>query len=72
MQTKLRSHIAVAVAYANSCSSDLILSLETLTWPECGPKKTKKKRSTEKTKRHRRVNQIKRGPKVRFRSETSF
>ena len=40
----LRSHIAVAMVLAGSCSSNLIPSLETSICHRCSPKKTKKKK----------------------------
>ena len=40
----LRSHIAVAVVLAGSCSSDSTPSLGTSTCPGCSPKKKKKKK----------------------------
>ena len=40
--------MAVAVAVADSCSSDLIPSLGTSICHECGPKKRKKKRKEKK------------------------
>ena len=48
---RLGSHVAVAVAYAGSCSSDSTPSLGTSICPGCGPKKEKKKK-----KRKRKVN----------------
>ena len=44
LQMWLRSGIAVAVAYAGSCSSDSTPSLGTSVCPECNPKKKKKKK----------------------------
>ena len=48
----LRSSIAVAVAQASSCSSDLTPSLGTSIWCRFGPKKQKKKeKKKEKEKK---------------------
>ena len=52
-QTQLRSYIALAVAKAFSCSSDLIPSLRTSICSGCGPKKqkqTNKQTNKKKTK----------------------
>ena len=45
---RLGSHVAVAVAYAGSCSSDSTPSLGTSICPGCGPKKEKKKKEKKK------------------------
>ena len=55
LQTQLRSHVAVAVAYAGSCSSASIPSLGISICHRCGPKKQKRKKenhqiTTEQTK----------------------
>ena len=44
LQTWLRSGIAVAVAQAGSCNSNLAPSLGISIWCRCGPKKQKKKK----------------------------
>ena len=46
LQTRLGSHVAVAVAWASSYSSDSTPSLGTSICHECGPKKTKKKKKS--------------------------
>ena len=48
LQTQLRSHVAVAVVQAGSCSSDLIPSLGTSTYRRCGPKTQKNKNKNNK------------------------
>ena len=45
---RLGSHVAVAVAYAGSCSSDSTPSLGTSICPGGGPKKEKKKKEKKK------------------------
>ena len=51
----LRSHVAVAVAVASSCSSDLTPSLGTSTCCTYSPKKPKKKKkTTKKTKKKKK------------------
>ena len=45
---RLRSYVAVAVAQASSCSSDLTPSLGTYICCGCGPKKKKKKINLKK------------------------
>ena len=45
LETRLGSLVAVAVAWAGSCSSDLTPSLGTSICCQCGPKKKKKKKA---------------------------
>ena len=47
MKTRLRSGVAVAVVLAGNCSSNLTPSLGTSICLGCGPKKQKKKKSSE-------------------------
>ena len=49
-QTRLRSHVAVAVVEASSCSSDWTLSLGTSIRLGCGPKDKKRKEKERKEK----------------------
>ena len=51
-QMWLRSSVAVAVAQASSCSSDLTPSLGTSIWCRFGPKKQKKKEKKKRKKRN--------------------
>ena len=50
-QTQLRSHVAVAVVQAGSCSSNLTPSLGTSICCGYGPKKKKKKKEKKKGNR---------------------
>ena len=47
LQMRLRSGVAVVVAVAGSCGSDLTPSLETSICRRCGPGKTKDKKIIE-------------------------
>ena len=49
-KTWLRSHVAVAVAWASSCSSNWTPSLGTYICLRCSPKKTGKKKRKERKK----------------------